>query len=357
LYAVILAGGKGKRFWPYSRAGKPKQFLNITGEGTMIALTFERIAEFIPPQQIFLLTVRDQYSLVHEELPELPVENIFVEPVGRNTAPSLAVAASLIRRRGEDMPVLCCPSDHIIRNPRAFQDLVMAAAEVAVQRDCLITFGITPDRAATGYGYIEAGSVVCEKEGQEFHEVRKFHEKPDREKAENYLMKGSFYWNSGIFLWRPSVYMKAWSTYLPEGREPLDRITASFGSESEAVTIEAEYPKMPSISVDYGILEKADNVLVAPALLDWNDVGSWDALFDILPKDDYGNVGSGGVELIDSKGNIFFNPGGVTAAVGVEDLILVVKGQTVLACKRGQSQRIRELVDYIEKRGKRDLLR
>lgn len=356
MYAVILAGGKGKRFWPFSRVVRPKQFLDVTGDGSMLRVTFGRLSEFVVPERIFLLTIKEQLPLVIDELPELPRENIFVEPVGRNTAPSLAVAAAMARERGEDVPVLCCPSDHVILDTDVFRRIVEAAAQVAAERDELITFGIKPTYPATGYGYIEAGAEAGTRNRHGFHRVCRFHEKPELEMARKYLDRGNFFWNSGIFLWRPSVYLSAWDCHLPDGKEPLARIADTLGKANENRTVEVEYPKMPSISVDYGILERADNVLVFPADFDWNDVGSWDALFDILPHDDQGNVGSGGMELIDSKGNLLFNPGGVTAAVGVEDLIVVVNGGTVLVCRRGQSQRIRELIESIEKKGAMELL-
>lgn len=356
MYAAILAGGKGKRFWPFSRNVRPKQYLDITGGGSMLSLTYGRLNEFIPLDRLFLLTLEEQLSLVREELPRLPVENIFTEPVGRNTAPSLAVAAGMVRQRGEDEPILCCPADHLIRDVDAFRSLVEAAAVIAAERDVLITFGIRPDRPATGYGYIEAGDPVDARDGKSFHAVDKFHEKPDEERAAEYVRSGNFFWNSGIFLWRPSVFLSAWSRHLPEGVAPLGRVVAALGTDAEAETVRDEYPKMPSISVDYGILEKADNVLVAPADFDWNDVGSWDALFDILQSDGSGNVSLGETEILGSQGNLFFNPDGVTAAIGVEDLVVVVKDTTVLVCKRGQSEKVKELIESIEGKGRKELL-
>ncbi|UCF06642.1 MAG: mannose-1-phosphate guanylyltransferase [bacterium] len=356
MYSVILAGGKGKRFWPFSRARKPKQFLDITGAGSMLALTFQRLREIVPPERILLLTVAEQVELVHNELPDLPAQNIFAEPEGRNTAPSLAVAAALVAHRGGDEPLLCCPADHIIEYADAFRALVTAAGDIAAGDDVLITFGITPDRPATGYGYIEAGREMGECGGQRFYYVKKFHEKPDGVRAESYLERGGYYWNSGIFLWRPSVFLESWRRFLPEGAGPLERIARAFDQPDQESVVRAQYPKMPAISVDYGILERADNVIVGPANLGWNDVGSWDALFDILPSNGKGNVGAGTMELIDSSGNLFFNPDGVTAAVGVDNLIVVVEGQTVLVCKRGQSERVRDLLESIETKGDAELL-
>ncbi len=356
MYAVILAGGKGKRFWPQSRSARPKQYLDITGEGSMLSLTYQRLSEFIPPDRLFLLTLEEQIPLVRDSLPQLTMENIFAEPVGRNTAPSLAVAAEMVRKNGGDIPILCCPADHLIRDVGAFRAIVEAAAEVAESADVLVTFGIKPDRPATGYGYIEAGDSVEERDGKSFHRVNKFHEKPDEELAGKYMRSGNFYWNSGIFMWRPSVFLSAWSRYLPDGVAPLGRLADALGTEGAAAVIREEYSKMPAISVDYGILEKADNVLVAPADFDWNDVGSWDALFDILQSDGAGNVTLGEAEVLDSQGNLFYNPDGVTAAIGVENLVVVVSGTTVLVCKRGQSEKVKELIASIESKGKKELL-
>lgn len=356
MYAVILAGGRGTRFWPYSSSVRPKQFLDITGEGSMLRLTYRRLNRFVSPERMLVLTVAGMEDSISRELPDIPELNIFTEPVSRNTAPSLAIAAALSARDGEDAPMLCCPADHIIGDEEEFEKLVMSASDLAAERDVLITFGIEPGYAATGYGYIETGKNEVELEGRSFHRVVNFHEKPDVSKAKNYIEKGSFYWNSGIFVWRPSVFLAAWEHYVSDGVKPLREIAESLGTSSEKATVEEFYPRMPSISVDYAILEKADNVLVAPADLAWNDVGSWDALFDLLPADESGNIEKGYVKQIDSRGNLFFNPDGATAAIGIEDMIVVVKDGTVLICRRGESQRVRDLIDGLEKDRRDDLL-
>ena len=356
MHAVILAGGRGTRFWPFSNSSRPKQFLDITGEGSMLRLTYRRLSRFVHPSKILVLTVAGMEDSISRELPDIPGSNIVTEPVGRNTAPSLAIAAALGARDFDDAPMLCCPADHIIGDEEEFERLVLSASDMAAERDVLITFGIERGYPATGYGYIEAGESTAELEGRSFRRVVNFHEKPDLSKAKAYLGRGSFYWNSGIFVWRPSVFLAAWERYVPDGVEPLREIAASLGTSSERATIEEVYPRMPSISVDYAILEKADNVLVAPADLAWNDVGSWDALFDLLPAEQSGNIEKGYAKQIDSSGNLFFNPGGVTAAIGIEDTIVVVKDGTVLICKKGESQRVRELIDKLEEDGRDDLL-
>jgi mannose-1-phosphate guanylyltransferase len=357
VYGVILAGGKGKRFWPRSRGARPKQLLDVTGAGSMLSLTWRRLAAFIPPERIFLLTIEEQASAIHEELPALPPAHIFIEPVGRNTAPSIAVAAELVRRGGgADEPCLVCPADHVIADEDAFRRVAAAAAAFAAEREALVTFGIVPSHPATGYGYIESGAGAGVEGGVSFLEAKRFHEKPDAARAAEYLRAGTYFWNSGIFVWRPSVYLAAWSRFLPEGASPLAAIAAALGTGAERETIAREYPRMPAVSVDYGILEKAGNVVVAPVEFGWSDVGSWDALFGLLGADEAGNAGAGGMELVDCKRNLFFNPGGFTAAVGVDDLVVVVDGGAVLVCRRGESERVREITESLERKNRGDLL-
>lgn len=356
MYGVILAGGRGRRFWPYSRAAKPKQFLDVTGEGSMLALTWRRLTEFIPPDRVFVITLEDLVPLIRRELPALARKNIFTEPVGRNTAPAIAMAATLVQNRAGDEPFLTCPADHMITRKAAFRRVVMAASRIAADRDELVTFGVVPSYPATGYGYIESSTAVAEARGVTFLRAKKFREKPAPRTAVRYCASKRYFWNSGIFLWRPSVYLRAWSRFLPEGEAPRAAIEASLGTALARRVIGREYPKMPAISVDYGILEKAANVVVAPASIGWSDVGSWDSLFDLLPRDGRGNAGAGFLALVDSRNNLFFNPGGVTAAAGVDDTIVVVDGKTVLVCKRGDSQRVREITALLEKKNRNESL-
>jgi mannose-1-phosphate guanylyltransferase len=356
MYGVILAGGKGTRFWPYSRAARPKQFLDITGGGSMLALTYRRLARLVPESRILVFTSEELVPLVRKELPALRGKAIFAEPVGRNTAPSIAVAAALVHRMGGDTPFLVCPADHAIADEPAFRRAVRAARIFAGMREALVTFGIVPSYPATGYGYVEAGSKLEARSGVALFEAKRFHEKPGAERAASYVRARRYYWNSGMFIWRPSVFRAAWARYLPEGEAPLAAIERALGTRDLRRVVQREYPKMPAVSVDYGILEKAANVVVVPADIGWNDVGSWDSLFDLLRADSRGNTGAGGLDLVDSSNNLFFNPEGETAAIGVDNLIVVVHGRTVLVCRRGDSQRVREIIARLERERRTDLL-
>ncbi|MBD3180311.1 MAG: NTP transferase domain-containing protein, partial [Candidatus Latescibacteria bacterium] len=344
MYAVILAGGKGRRFWPASSEKRPKQFLSIAGERSMLSITYERLSSFIPPEKIILITVEDQIELARKELPDLPSCNLVAEPSGRNTAPALALAALMVRERSGDEPLLACPADHLITERDNFTDLAVRASGFAADSEILITFGIKPEYAATGYGYIESGGEI-NGGGGNILEVRRFHEKPERDLAEDYIRRGGFFWNSGIFVWRPSVFLQAWEVYLPSGSQPLREIAGSIGKPEMTRVIKKNYPRLPAISVDYGILEKAENVAVIPGELGWNDVGSWDALYDIHEADGKNNISIGDSEAIDSGGCIFYNPGGFTAAIGVKDIIVVSRDGIVMVCRRGESQKVREIVD------------
>lgn len=357
MYAAILAGGKGKRFWPMSRSGRPKQLLDVYGSGSMLSLTWRRLESLISPERIFVLTVEEQAKAVKAELPRLSESNLFIEPVGRNTAPSVAIASALVRRAaGGEEPILICPADHVIENEASFSTLVRAAERIAAREEVLVTFGIVPTCAATGYGYIEAGEEFCEDGGLSFFRALRFHEKPDAERAASYIEKGTFYWNSGIFMWRPEVFLSAWSKFLPQGIAPLEAIESALGTARQREVVAREYPAMPSISVDYGIFEKADNVIVVPAEIGWSDIGSWDSVLEILDRDGSGNAAIGESELLDCRGSLFFNPKGFTAAVGVDDILVIVDDGMVLVCKRGESQRVKELVESLEKKNRKELL-
>jgi len=353
VYGVILAGGKGKRFWPVSTKDRPKQLIDVSGKGSMLSVTYRRLSEFIPEEKIIVLASSGIEKSILEELHGQGEGNVFFEPEGRNTAPSIALASVIVKSLAGDEPFITCPADHLIEKEDLFAAAAGAASEVSMRHEVLVTFGIKPSFPATGYGYIEAREDFDSSGEFNFLKVRRFHEKPCLDEAARYLEDGSFFWNSGIFVWRPSVFLAAVEKHLPEAYEVLVRIEEAFKSGNFDEVMEREYPKMPSISVDYGILEKADNVVSLPVDIGWNDVGSWDALYEILDTDTDGNAIRGEHVLVDSKNNLVFNTEGLTALIGVEDLIVVASGGSILVCRRGESQRVKEIVERLED-GKRE---
>jgi len=356
MYAVILAGGRGKRFWPVSTAGRPKQLIDITGEGSMLSVTYRRLSEFIPEENILILSSGDLKDSILSEITSMREENLFSEPVGRNTAPAIALSAVIIRKRAGDVPFLVCPADHLIADKGSFQNSATAAMELASRDEVLVTFGIKPSYPATGFGYIEASEEYCKIGDLKFLRTARFHEKPDEERAKHYYNSGSYYWNSGIFVWRPDVFLSALQEFLPEAYEIVDELAHAMERDELESLMDKIYPQMPSISVDYAIMEKADNVVTLPVDFGWNDVGSWDALYDIINTDDNENAVRGDHLAIDSRGNLIFNTDGFTALIGVEDVIVVKQGDSLLVCKRGMSQRVKEVVERLEKSNRDDLI-
>jgi len=330
MYAVILAGGRGKRFWPVSTAGRPKQLIDITGEGSMLSVTYRRLSEFIPEENILILSSGDLKDSILSEITSMREENLFSEPVGRNTAPAIALSAVIIRKRAGDVPFLVCPADHLIADKGSFQNSATAAMELASRDEVLVTFGIQPSYPATGFGYIEASEEYCKIGDLKFLRTARFHEKPDEERAKHYYNSGSYYWNSGIFVWRPDVFLSALQEYLPEAYEIANELGSAMERGKFEDVMDNMYPQMPS--------------------------GSWDALYDIINTDDNENAVRGDHLAIDSRGNLIFNTDGFTALIGVEDVIVVKQGDSLLVCKRGMSQRVKEVVERLEKSNRDDLI-
>ncbi len=360
-HAVILAGGRGTRFWPLSRAAHPKQLLDLTGQGSLLALTLERLEPLIPPERQWILTSADLADAVAEQAPRVPRAQIIGEPVGRNTAPAVALAALLIGERAGDPPFVVLPSDHLISPAEAFRDTLHFALSFAADHSRLVTLGVRPTRPETGYGYIELGARLEEPlstgDEREIFEVKRFTEKPDRPTAETYLEGGRHLWNAGIFAWRPSVVLDGLRRYLPRTVEALAPCTRSeLGTEAFADALEKGYTGSEPISVDYALLEKADNVAVLPVDFQWNDVGSWPAMRDLWPKDAAGNAHRGEILAVDSSGCIVHGRDRLTALVGVENLIVVQTEDATLVCDVERAQEVREVLEELHRRKRSDLL-
>lgn len=340
LYAIIMAGGSGTRFWPASRRSRPKQYLRIASEEPLLLETWNRIEGFIPAERILVVTTVDQIDRVRETLPDLPENNIVCEPQARNTGPCVAMAALEIKRRDPDSIQIVLPADHVIRPRAAFHRSLQAAAEEAMH-DSLVVFGIRPSHPATGFGYIEAGEMSREVRHTPVYRVRQFVEKPDLRKAQEFLFQGSFFWNAGIFVWRTSAISKALEEYMPD-------CYASLSEKREPADLAELYAKLPAESVDVAIMERAPNVRMLPIDYFWSDVGSWDALANVLPTDDDANVVSGGAELIaeGSHGCISHGEeGGLIALIGVQNLVIVQSDNATLVCHRDRVQEVRGLVE------------
>ena len=348
IYAIIMAGGSGTRFWPASRRDRPKQYLKISGGLPMLAETWSRLGGLVPPERVLVVTTADQVAEVQASLPELPPLNILAEPEARNTGPCVALAAFEVAHRSPDSIQLVLPADHVIRPKEAFHRTVNAAASEANLRGSLIVFGIKPTWPATGFGYIEAGEVVRDVDGLPVHRVKRFVEKPDPVRAQNFLSEGGFYWNAGIFVWHTDAILRAVEKHMPQAHASLSKV-------KKGADLSEVYREIPAKSVDVAILEQAKNVRMLPVDYFWSDVGSWDALSDVQEKDANENVTSGGTELIadDARDCIVHgDPGEITALIGVSDLIVVHSGNATLVCHRDRAQDVKRLVERLQAEGR-----
>lgn len=341
IYAVIMAGGSGTRFWPASRRQLPKQYLAITSPRTLIAETHQRLAGLVPDERVLVVTNREQVKLVREALPSLPVENILGEPAARNTAPCVALAALEVARRNPEAIQAVLPADHLIEPAAEFRRSLSAAAQAA-QEGGLITFGIRPTFPATGYGYIEAGERNAEFDGLPLHAVQRFIEKPDAERAQTFVDSGSFFWNSGMFVWSTRAILSALETHVPDTYRAL---AAARGPDLDRV-----YGELEPESVDVAVMEKAAGVRMMTIAYDWNDVGSWTALPEIMDSDASGNCSAGRALLISEDARnciVYGEQGQLTALIGVEDLVVVHAGGATLVCSRDRVQELRRIVERL----------
>ncbi len=341
LHAVIMAGGRGTRFWPASRRDRAKQFMSVVGAESMLTQTRARISGLVDDERVWVVTGEDQVDLVRESLPHIPSENILAEPMGRNTAACCAWAALEIQKREPDSIQLVLPADHVIEPAARFRESCELAAKAARESGTLVTLGIQPTFPATGYGYIECGAAVEDAELEGMRVVERFVEKPDEARAKEFLQTGSFLWNAGIFVWSTSSILAAFERYAPEILAPL--------ASGDAKSV---YPSLPSAPIDIAILEKADQVRVLPIDYRWNDVGSWSALPEVIDADGDGHVLGGEAQLVqvDAKNCIAYGEGAETIAlIGVEDLIVVRSGNATLICPRDRAQDVRAIVEKLER--------
>jgi len=346
---VIMAGGIGTRFWPLSTKETPKQFLYILGKRSMIQQTVDRVLQLAEYRDIYIVTNESQIGLVKQHLPELPEENIIAEPMGRNTAACIGLSAVLLQDKYEkDETMLVLPADHYIGKPERFRETIAQADAFVIEHKKLLTFGIQPTYPATGYGYIEFGREI-QKDPLPIFSVKQFKEKPDADTAEQFVQSGTFAWNSGMFLWRIDSIIDATKAYMPSLFSSLNEIKNSWNSDMERVS--KIYSELKSVPVDIGIMEKADNAVVVPVNINWNDIGSWEALDEMKEKDKDGNCFEVPVMNVESHNSYVYsdNPQKRIALIDVDDVIVVETKDALLVCRKEKSQDVKKIVEIIEK--------
>jgi mannose-1-phosphate guanylyltransferase len=348
--AVILGGGRGTRFWPLGRSAKPKQFLRITGRDPMLVETVRRIRPLVPARRIYLVADAAQTRLARRLLPGLAAANFLIEPRARNTAPALMLATARIALENPEAVVAVLPADHVILDEARFLRTLRAGAEAAARERALVTFGIPPTYPATGYGYIRHDRSAGRKIGGTlFYPVTAFKEKPNLAQADEYLAAGDFAWNSGMFLWRADVFGETLGACAPELLPAWTGILGALRSGNQR-KLRAAFDLAPALSIDYALMEKAGGVLVADGDFGWSDVGAWSTLLDIWAKDAHGNACRGETMAVDSRGCLVWNPGRLTALVGVKDIIVVEAGDALLVCDAALDQKVKDVVDALKKK-------
>ncbi len=352
-FAVIMAGGVGKRFWPQSRRVTPKQLLPIAGEDSMLRMTVDRLKNVTDAEHIMIITNSEQEKAIRQECPELPENNILIEPEGKNTAPAIGLAAIIIQHRDPEAVMGVFPADHFIKDVDAFADSIKQGIKVAEDMKGLVTFGVVPTRPATGYGYIQFHDRTNPDEP--IYAVKAFAEKPDYGTAKLFLKSGDFVWNSGMFVWQVDTVLKSYQDYLPEIWDSLDNIKGAIDKPVWDSVLTVEWATLRSISIDYGVMEKAKNVYVVRVEFPWNDVGSWDAVHEMHEKDSKNNVSKGDVIFQSAGNNLVYAEGKTVVMYGVDDMVVIDTKDALLIIPRGDTESVKEIVDNFEKE-KRDTL-
>ncbi len=352
LYAVIMAGGSGTRFWPWSRKKTPKQLLKITGQETMITQTVDRIIEEIPSENIYIVTTASLAESVKEELSQVPAKNIISEPFGRNTAACIGLAATIISKKCPNAIMAVMTADHLIESPDLFIKSIKCAEKLAIEEAALITFGIKPTEPSVNYGYIQRDEEVINLQGFPVYDVKCFTEKPDRITAENFLKSDNYYWNSGIFVWSASTILENINTHMPDLSHGLERIKKSLETPDESSVICHEYEKFENISIDYGIMERASNVKIIEAGFTWDDVGSWLAIERLNKSDQNNNTILGKHCGLDTQGNIIIGDDEhLIATINVSNMIIVNTKDVTMVCNKDSAEDIKKLTELLKEKG------
>jgi mannose-1-phosphate guanylyltransferase len=345
LYVVLMAGGVGVRFWPYSRNSRPKQFLDVLGTGrTLIQSTFERFLPICPPENIFVVTHEEHAKLVHEQLPQLKDDQILAEPMRKNTAACIAYASYKIAQKNKDAVIVVSPSDHLILKEKEFLEIIQKAVDQAKAQDKLITLGITPTRPETGYGYIQYHT-----EKSFAKKVKTFTEKPELSLAKKFLESGDFVWNSGIFIWGVQAILESFRTHLPEMAEVFEEVKPRLGTPEEKEAIKETYPQCKNISIDYGVMEKANNVYVCLGNFSWSDLGSWASIHEISDKDQNNNVVNANALTYDTRNCIIKgSPDRLIVAQGLNGYLIGEFGNVFIVCEKDKEEQFRRFVNDVK---------
>lgn len=352
-YAVILAGGIGSRFWPQSRQARPKQFLTVAGQRTLLQATVDRLAGYLPHERILVVTHVRYLDETRAQLPELPDENLLAEPLSRNTAPAIAFAAAHLLARDAEAEMVVLPADHVITDVPRFHAVLDAAFARATTPGALVTLGIAPTHPETGYGYIQfEGSIEDTlREAPAAVPVKTFAEKPDAATAERFVDSGDFLWNSGMFVWRADTFLDAVEQHMPELAEAMAPFRTSPGAAFDVAAVEDAFAASPKQSVDYGVMERAERVFVVPASFGWSDVGDWRAVYELQAQDAAGNAVRGKVILQDASRCFVTGGERLVVVVGANDLVVVDTDDAVLVMHRDAAQNVRNVVDYLHANG------
>jgi mannose-1-phosphate guanylyltransferase len=345
LYAVIMAGGIGSRFWPRSKAKSPKQLLRIFGENTMIQDTVDRLKGLVDDENIYIITNKIQKPEIVTQLDHVPPENIIEEPFGRNTAACIGLASVIIKKNDKDAVTLILPADHIIKDKNLFHTTLKSAAEFADESKGLVTIGIPPTRPETGYGYIQ---IDDKSVSDNIFKVLTFAEKPNYATAVRFIESGDFMWNSGMFIWRADVILNEIKNYLPDLYDGLETISKDIGNPDYDKTLFNIYGILKSISIDYGIMEKSKQVFLIKGKFSWSDVGSWEEVYQLSEKNDDGNALKGNIYSDRTIDSYVYSPGKFTAVIGVENLIIINTEEALLICRRDQCQDVKKIVDHLQ---------
>lgn len=350
IHAVIMAGGSGTRFWPRSRESCPKQFLSILGRESLLLSTVRRFHPLIPHERIYIITRQDQEEQCIRHLPDAVHPNVMVEPIGKNTAACIGLAGLHVMNRDPEGVMIVSPADHLIRKVKRFHHALESAVTIAVEKKGMVTLGITPDSPATGYGYIQIGSAVGQEGAEDAFAIKTFAEKPNLTTAKDFLESGDFYWNSGLFVFKASTYFKALKEFMPDTFHGLMEIRKVLSKPEYSRILKEVYAKFKPVSIDYGIMENARNVFMVRGDFEWSDLGNWEQVYRLSPKDEHENAVFGDAVLLDTKRSLVDTVSGVVAVIGLDDVIVIRENDAVLVCHRDRVEEVKQIVDRLKRR-------